>query len=305
MHFPIFVTLACCLLALTSANEWGYPDLDSNPNEPFPKWGGLCDTGKKQSPINLNRKGSLKGIFEELKFENYDEHQSALQMVNNGHSIQMSGFDHDLTLNGGALLSDFVVEQIHLHWWSEHTINDERYPLEAHIVHRNKIYPNITMAANFPDGIVVIGVLYHMSSVANEAIGSIVKSLGAVKSYDNINQPTKVADSLSVNDLIPRVSSYFTYGGSLTTPTCAEAVTWIVLAESFPVTEAQVNQFKEIEYEEGKQLHNNYRELQRENSRAVVLVEQPDANRSGAAGLAGLSTLMMLPILLLTRKILN
>lgn len=54
----------------------------------FPKWGGICDNGKKQSPINLHTKGVLKGKFDPLKFDNYDEHQSSLQMVNNGHSSE-------------------------------------------------------------------------------------------------------------------------------------------------------------------------------------------------------------------------
>lgn len=55
----------------------------------FPKWGGLCDSGKKQSPINLHVKGALKGEFDALKFENYDEHQKNLRMVNNGHSSEL------------------------------------------------------------------------------------------------------------------------------------------------------------------------------------------------------------------------
>jgi len=92
------------------------------------------------------------------------------------------------------------------------------------------------------------------------------------------------------------VESYFTYAGSLTTPTCAEAVTWIVLTETFPVTLDQVNEFKEIEYEEGKQLHNNFRELQSENNRAVVFVEQPE-DRSGAAGLTASVSLTLMLIL--------
>ncbi|XP_017035961.1 putative carbonic anhydrase 3 isoform X2 [Drosophila kikkawai] len=303
MHFITFSLIACCSLALGWANEWGYPDLDNNQDEPFPKWGGLCDSGKKQSPINLHVKGSLKGEFDPLKFANYDEHQKNLKMVNNGHSIQLSGFDHELTLSGGALLHDYVVEQIHMHWWSEHTINDIRYPLEVHIVHRNTIYPNMTMAANFKDGIVVIGVLYHVSNTRNEAIGSIIKSLGAVKAYDSMNKPTLVADSLAVDDLVPSVESYFTYAGSLTTPTCAEAVTWIVLTETFPVTLDQVNEFKEIEYEEGKQLHNNYRELQSENNRAVVLVEMPE-DRSGAAGLTASVSLILTLVLVGGQKFL-
>ncbi|KAL7729856.1 hypothetical protein ACLKA6_014710 [Drosophila palustris] len=285
MHL-LFVILACSTVALSAANDWGYPDLDNNQDEPFPKWGGLCDNGKKQSPINLHAKGALKGEFDPLIFENYDEHQSSLRMINNGHSIQLSGFAHDLTLSGGGLGSDYVVEQIHMHWWSEHTINDIRYPLEVHIVHRNTIYPNISMAANFKDGITVLGVLYHVSNTPNEAIESIIRSLSDIKSYENKDKPVHIADSLAVDDLIPNVDTYFTYAGSLTTPTCAEAVTWIVLTETFPVTLDQVNEFKEIEYDKGKQLHNNYREIQSENNRAVVLVQQL---RGGSAQLSALS----------------
>lgn len=205
-------------------------------------------------------------------------------------AVQLSGFKHDLTLSGGSLGNDYVVEQIHMHWWSEHTINDIRYPLEVHIVHRNKIYPNLTMAANFKDGITVLGVLYHVSNTPNEAIDNIIKSLDSVKSYANLNVPAHVADSLAVEDLVPTADTYFTYAGSLTTPTCAEAVTWIVLTDTFPVTLQQINQFKEIEYEEGKQLHNNYRELQSENNRAVVLVE----SRAGGAGGGGAAQLTSL-----------
>lgn len=251
-------------------------------------------------------------------------------MVNNGHSsesqisfifirhsllilslslispaVQLSGFAHDLTLSGGALGHDYVVEQIHMHWWSEHTINDIRYPLEVHIVHRNKIYPNLTMAADFKDGITVLGVLYHVSNTPNEAIDSIIKSLDSVKSYANLNDPTDVADSLAVDDLVPNVETYFTYAGSLTTPTCAEAVTWIVLTHTFPVTLEQINQFKEIEYEEGKQLHNNYRELQSENNRAVVLVEQrAGGGRDGAAQLSSLGLGLMLLLGFASQKLL-
>lgn len=215
-------------------------------------------------------------------------------------AVQLSGFKHDLTLSGGSLGNDYVVEQIHMHWWSEHTINDIRYPLEVHIVHRNKIYPNLTMAGDFKDGITVLAVLYHVSNTPNEAIDSIINSLDSVKSYANLNVPTHIADSLAVEDLVPTVDTYFTYAGSLTTPTCAEAVTWIVLTDTFPVTLEQINQFKEIEYEEGKQLHNNYRELQSENNRAVVLVEsRAEAGGDGGDGAAQLSSLGLGVMLLL------
>ncbi|XP_017144525.1 putative carbonic anhydrase 3 [Drosophila miranda] len=283
MHFVTFSILVCCSLGLSWASEWGYPDLDNNKDAPFPDWGGLCDSGKRQSPINLAAKWSLRGKFDELKFQNYRYTQKNLEMVNNGHSIQIDDFDDVLVMEGGGLAHEYELEQIHLHWWSEHTINSVRYPLEVHIVHRNKLYPNMTIATNFKDGIVVLGVLFHVSNTPNDAIASIIKNLEDVRAYSRINKPVTVSSSLAVDDLMPQsTGNYYTYAGSLTTPSCAEAVIWIVFTETLPVTLEQVEQFKEIEYSNGKQLHNNFRNLQSINNRAVVLVELDD-NRSGAA----------------------
>ncbi|XP_022234185.2 putative carbonic anhydrase 3 [Drosophila obscura] len=295
MHFVTFSILVCCSLGLSWANDWGYPDLDDNTDAAFPDWGGLCDSGKRQSPINLEAKWSLRGKFDELKFHSYDTHQKNLEMVNNGHSIQIDDFDDVLMLNGGGLAHEYEVEQIHLHWWSEHTINSVRYPLEVHIVHRNRLYPNMTMATNFKDGIVVIGVLFHVSNTPNEAIASILKNLGDVKAYSRVNKPVTVANSLAVSDLMPESKgNYYTYAGSLTTPSCAESVIWIVLTETLPVTLDQVEEFKEIEYSNGKQLHNNYRNLQSMNNRAVVLVEAEERTNAAAGRTASIGLILIL-----------
>ncbi|KAH8328750.1 hypothetical protein KR074_004818, partial [Drosophila pseudoananassae] len=260
----------------------------------FPKWGELCDSGQRQSPININAKKTLKGVFDPLVFKNFDDLQNDLQMVNNGHTVQLSGFDDDLVLSGGGLLNDYVVEQVHFHWWSEHTINDIRYPLEMHVVHRNTIYPNTSMATQFKDGIVVIGVLFHASPIRNGAIDKIVGNLEGITSASNINKYVSVGSALAFEELMPSAVNYFTYAGSLTTPNCAEAVTWIVLAETVPVTFDQVNMFKQIEQHDGKTLPNNYRALQDLNDRAVVFVE---GDISGAAGLTGSLALSLIVFL--------
>ncbi|XP_034663804.1 carbonic anhydrase-like [Drosophila subobscura] len=284
MHIVTFSILVCCSLGLSWANDWSYPDLENNKDAPFPSWGGLCDSGKRQSPINLEAKWALRGKFDELKFENYDDEQKNLEMVNNGHSVQIDDFDDELVLQGGGLGHEYELEQIHLHWWSEHTINSVRYPLEVHMVHRNRLYPNMTMATSFKDGIVVVGVLFHVSNTPNEAIASIIKNLEDVQAYSRLNKPVTVANSMAVGDLMPQtLGNYYTYAGSLTTPSCAESVIWIVLTETLPVTLEQVDEFKKIEYSSGKQLRNNYRFLQAVNNRVVVLVES-DHRSGGAAG---------------------
>ncbi|XP_067618134.1 putative carbonic anhydrase 3 isoform X1 [Eurosta solidaginis] len=254
-----------------SASHWSYPDRDLN--EAFPNWGGICDTGKRQSPINLSKDKSLKGVFDKLKFENFNERQNGVTLVNNGHSIVLSNFSKQMEVKGGPLLDEYVVEQLHLHWWSEHTINNMRYPLEVHIVSRNKRYANVSMATNFKEGLTVIGVLYHVSNERSEAIEQIIEHLQDVKDYEKLDQPAHMKQSFVVRQLFPKLNGYITYSGSLTTPSCAEAVTWIILSETFPVTLAQVDSFKDTHYEANKVLKSNYRDIQKSYNRPVIFVD--------------------------------
>ncbi|XP_017491313.1 PREDICTED: LOW QUALITY PROTEIN: carbonic anhydrase 2, partial [Rhagoletis zephyria] len=265
----------------TEASHWSYSDRDLD--EVFPTWGGICDTGTRQSPIDLSVSKSLKGLYADLEFDNFNDKQTGVSIVNNGHSIQLANFSTEMELEGGPLLDKYVVEQIHLHWWSEHTINNVRYPLEAHIVARNKRYANVTQASNFKNGLTVLAVLYHASNKRNEAIDQIIDYLDDVKSFDKVDQPVRMTNPFVVRQLFPKLNGYMTYAGSLTTPSCAEAVTWIVLSETFPVTLEQVDNFKQIQCEEKQVLKNNYRDIQKSNSRAVVLVLSADDNRSNAA----------------------
>ncbi|XP_037948516.1 carbonic anhydrase 2 [Teleopsis dalmanni] len=289
--YTVFITIG-----ITTASHWGYPDLDAD--EAFPMWGGLCDTGTHQSPIDLSQKGALKAEYDDLDFHNYNRAHTGVSVVNNGHSIQLSKFQYPMKLERGPLLEGYEVEQIHLHWWSEHTIDNVRYPMEAHIVHRNKRYPNMTMAANFKDGLAVIGVLYHVSNQENEAIDTVLEYLDEVKSYKNMNQEVHMKRPFVVRDLFPTVAGYLTYAGSLTTPSCAESVTWIVLLETFPVTMEQVEKFKQTECDGGRKLKNNYRIIQKSNNRPVLLVLN---NRTGAAAPVGVSIGLVVLAALLAR----
>lgn len=257
-------------LQSADASSWSYPNRELD--EAFPSWGGICDTGTRQSPIDLSVSMSLRGVFDELEFDSFNDKQNGVTIVNNGHTIQLGNFSKEMELEGGPLLDEFIVEQIHLHWWSEHTINNVRYPLEAHIVTRNKRYTNMTQASSLKDGITVIAVLYHVSNERNKAIDQIIDYVEDIKSFDKINQPVRMKQPFVVRQLFPKLNGYMTYGGSLTTPSCAEAVTWIVLSETFPVTLEQVDNFKEIQYEEKTALKNNYRDIQKINHRPVILV---------------------------------
>ncbi|XP_017035594.2 carbonic anhydrase 1-like [Drosophila kikkawai] len=293
MHFCTFLLIACCFWTLSRAAHWSYPSEENS----FLKWGGLCDKGSRQSPINLSLREARNVSGGRLQLRNYYEPQRTLIMVNNGHTISLSGFDQGLTLSGGFLKNPYVLEQLHLHWGSEHTLNGIRYPLEGHFVHRNTLYPNLKTAMNYKDGIAVIGVLYHESSEKNYAFDSIIRNLGDVQPYKMLDQPVPLVGSLLLAFLIPSMSNYYTYAGSLTTPSCAESVTWIVPTETYPVKLGQVNMFRQIEYEKEKKLSNNYRELQSKGDRDVLLVSRA----SGPARLT-VPVFLILPFVLANWK---
>lgn len=51
-----------------------------------------------------------------------------------------------------------------------------------------------------------------------------------------------MGETFPLASLLPRSVDYFyTYQGSLTTPPCSEAVTWIVFPDPLPVSFSQVN----------------------------------------------------------------
>lgn len=91
--------------------------------------------------------------------------------------------------------------------------------------------------------------------------------------------------------------------GSLTTPTCDEAVIWTILTESVPFAMLQIERFKETTDDVGGALTHNYRQLQRLNSRPLVYVKQSYGD-SGATALTTMSIGMLVAIQVIRKVIL-
>lgn len=199
------------------AVHWGYEG-EIGPD----RWGGLdpsfavCDTGMRQSPVDLTGSGEGAGGGLEIRWRATDA-----EVVDNGHTIQINLAEGSaITLEGRS----FSLVQFHFHLPSEHTVDGASSAMEVHFVH----------AAEEGD-LAVIGVFMDAGG-AHAAIQSIWDAIPGDGSAAALG-------ALDPSPLLPDGRSYFRYAGSLTTPPCSEIVSWVVMTETMFVSQAQVDAF--------------------------------------------------------------
>lgn len=187
-------------------------------------------------------------------------------------------------------LSDtYLFEQLHFHFGgnesvgSEHVIDGVRAPMEMHVVFYNSKYESFAYAKNFSDGVVVVGVLFQISS-HNSNFDPIVNALSDIKYAE---QQTTIRPGFPLEHLLPKdTSSAYSYLGSLTTPVCNEAVTWFVLRHHVPISDLQLvnyrllrtvtaegkpsmDEFRRVHIDTDTFMFNNFRPTQPLNGRTV------------------------------------
>ncbi|HEY7239364.1 MAG TPA: carbonic anhydrase family protein [Burkholderiales bacterium] len=240
-------TMLACALALFPAaaySEEGHHEWDYGAEHGPKHWGELkgefesCGLGKTQSPIDI--RNAVPSKLDPIRF---DYHPSPLHIVDNGHTIQVNYAPGSSISVGGQR---YELVQFHFHKPSEERIHGKRYPMVAHLVHKNA------------DGaLAVVAVL-----LAQGNQNALVKALWA--NLPKEKEKEKVAEKTSINAarLIPGNHAYYTFAGSLTTPPCSEGVTWFVLVHPTQLSEAQVARF-------GKIYSGNARPVQPLNGRTV------------------------------------
>ncbi|GAB1859234.1 Carbonic anhydrase 3 isoform X1 [Camponotus japonicus] len=255
----LLVTLTLFSTGLQAA-EWGYWGKNGPEN-----WPGICTTGKKQSPIDISTKDAIKINFGPVNFGRYDMSFYAT-VKNNGHTVEIKLHGVPPYISGANLQSAYIFEQMHFHWGAEHTVDGLRGPLELHLVHYDKQYANVSIAAQHENGIVVVSVLFELSKHDNPQLKSIVKATREV-SY-KVGKSTTIQAKLIPSKLLPKDRAYYYYQGSLTTPACEESVLWFVLMKRCTVSTAQINVFKRLIGDHGRLTFNN-RPTQELNGRKV------------------------------------
>lgn len=195
-------------------------------------WAGLdaansaCRSSTVQSPIVLDssvpRAQSAPEItiasVEEAEFENLG---TTLETVVSGTTV----------FEGKT----FNLKQFHLHTPSEHRINEEYFPLEMHMVHEAD------------DGsIAVIAVPFQLSEDGSSTalLTSVIANLDAVTAPGTATK----TGPLDFAELIGAVQAgpLFQYTGSLTTPPCAEGLTFLVLERPLALDVKTYNAIKRV-----------------------------------------------------------
>ncbi|MBL1274800.1 MAG: carbonic anhydrase family protein [Ectothiorhodospiraceae bacterium] len=220
--------------------DWGYeghsgPEHWSNLSKEF----GTCDKGTRQSPINITG-----GYSSGLKPISFDYKSAKLDIVNNGHTIQVNRPEgSSITVDGER----FELLQFHFHTPSENIVAGKPYDMEMHLVHKSE-----------KGQLAVVGVFMKMGK-ENAVISEAWKHM-PIKAGD-----TDTIASVSINaaDLLPEGKAYARFNGSLTTPPCSEGVRWMVMKQPIELSSSQVKQFAKVVGE-------NARPVQPLNSRFVL-----------------------------------
>lgn len=196
-------------------------------------WPQLCSLGKNQSPINIDTQQST--CDSKLRFElNFAKGLRTFKTETNGYSLSVHDEVSSLvatTLEGS--LFESTAHEFHFHSPSEHTLNNQYFDLELHIVHTSDNKANPTG----PKHLSVIGILFKVDD--NAKPHPFIDALDA----QNTGKAVKVDIQSLLGSKLTSKLNYFSYEGSLTTPPCTEGVTWYVIEAPQTITSAQLKIF--------------------------------------------------------------
>ncbi|WP_404403982.1 carbonic anhydrase [Pelagibacterium halotolerans] len=201
--------------------HWSYGG-DTGPEH----WGDLdesyatCATGTQESPINIT--GAIDADIPQIAID----WKTGGTMVNNGHTIVINTPDGS-TLTRGNKVYDLL--QYHFHAPSEHLVDGQAYPMEAHFVHKDRGTGDLG----------VLGVFLKPGET-NTAFASLAAA------FPSEAGAQADVDMVDPNGLLPATLRYWNYEGSLTTPPCSEIVTWMVATDPLEVAAGDIERFTAI-----------------------------------------------------------
>ncbi|XP_023149582.2 carbonic anhydrase XVb [Amphiprion ocellaris] len=258
MNWFVVAALALCVIApgtdcADDSIAWCY-HLPTCNDTTWPRIAAPFCNGTRQSPINIvtaNAAGDASlGSF---TFVNYDNTAIMNKMENTGKTVKVS-LNSGAKVSGGNLSEAYDSLQFHLHWGngstvpgSEHTVDGTQYAMELHIVNsKESLNGNTTLAVADPSGLAALG--FFIEALSDGSTGQPASWRNLVAYLENIttqNQTVSITPGISLNDLLFGVdrTRYWRYHGSLTTPSCNEAVVWTVFKDTIKISTDLIDRF--------------------------------------------------------------
>jgi carbonic anhydrase len=182
-------------------------------------WGGLCTSGQRQSPIDLQ--GGLPVPLAPIRF---DYGAAAFSVLDTGRAVQVEIHGQP---PGPASIevagTRYWLQQLSVHRPSEVQIDGRRFALSLQLTHR---------AA---DGALAVVVLVLDPGPAQPALDAVLAHLPLEQLQRN-----RARSTLDLATLLPADPRYFMYTGSLTTPPCTEDVLRLVMRHPLTASPAQI-----------------------------------------------------------------
>ncbi|XP_063749946.1 LOW QUALITY PROTEIN: carbonic anhydrase 4-like [Eleginops maclovinus] len=256
MNWLVTLAAVCVLVPsvhCATGSGWCYHDASCNDTQ----WGTLFPSycaGNRQSPIDIvSASATADSNLTAFTFTNFNDSSALTKIANTGKTVKVT-LASGVQISGGGLSDTYDSLQFHLHWGngssvpgSEHTVNGKRYAMELHIVHSKATYGgNTTLAVKDSTGLAALGFFIEIMS-GNET-GQPAK-WNLLSSYlSNIitkGSSFPIPAGISVDDLLVGVdrAKYYRYLGSLTTPTCNEAVVWTLFKDPIKVSKDVIDRF--------------------------------------------------------------
>lgn len=193
-----------------------------------------CNIGQQQSPISL-----YTDDFDNVEEIEIHYTDTAVNILNNGHTVEVKDIEGNHIVVDGQ---EYHLEQFHFHALSEHTVDDNHYPVEMHLVHKNELGQLAVIGVFLAEGAENAAFYPVWDFLPEEEIGTIDTEM-----------------TVNVAMLLPADQWVYRYDGSLTTPPCSEGVKWLVMPNSVPLSAGQIAAISQI-------LHHNNRPPQRDDT---------------------------------------
>eukprot|EP01069_Polyplicarium_translucidae_P009240 Polyplicarium_translucidae@DN3301_c0_g1_i18.p2 len=244
-----FASLVAGLAA--ASNVWGYAEQGAD-------WNGTCASAplSRQSPIAFDTSHMATSEHQSQLIWSYaDEPAVRYTIENTGHTLKVSNAEPGKQLNTATLDGEiFLVAQFHFHAPAEHVWvrDDERRPLEMHVVH---------FSEKDPTKLGVLGVTF----VSGDGIWTEADELFSFLRAGEF-PPEEPGDRfdftghLPLGWLVDPNDKILGYNGSLTTPPCTESVRWFVRDAPIEVSDDVLSRFGPLLRYDSP--HGNYRTIQ-------------------------------------------